>query len=380
MNYLNMLSRIGIASLALALSVTAKAETGVTDHSIVLGQSVVLSGPSAELGQEMRDGAKAYFDYVNSQGGVNGRKIELKTLDDGYEPARAVENTKKLIAEENVFALFGYVGTPTSKAALPVFTEGKVPFFGAFTGAELLRDPVNRYVFNVRASYYDETEKIVNHLTKLGLTKIAIFYQNDAYGQAGLAGVERALKKRNMSLAGSGTVERNSVNVTAAVKSISAAKPQAIIMISVYKSETEFVKQMKAAIGYTQYYTISFVGSRSLARELGPDAAGVSISQVVPMPFDEKVLVVKEYHKIMKKFAPQSPIGFTSLEGFIAANAFVEGLKRAGSNLTRERLVEALEKMDTDIGGFRVRFSPTSHSGSKFTDLTVITKEGTFRN
>ncbi len=146
MNYLNVLGRIGMASLALALTVSVKAETGVTDHSIVIGQSVVLSGPSAELGQEMRDGAKAYFDYVNSQGGVNGRKIELKTLDDGYEPARAVENTKKLISQENVFALFGYVGTPTSKAALPVFTESKVPFFGAFTGAELLRDPVNRYV------------------------------------------------------------------------------------------------------------------------------------------------------------------------------------------------------------------------------------------
>lgn len=380
MNTINMLHRIGLAGLLLALGMGAKAEPGVTDHTIVLGQSVVLSGPSAELGQEMRDGAKAYFAHVNAHGGVNGRQIELITLDDGYEPERAVANTKKLISEEKVFALFGYVGTPTSKAALPVFTENKVPFFGAFTGAELLRDPLNRYIFNVRASYFDETEKIVAHLTKLGINKIAIFYQNDAYGQAGLAGVERALKKRNMTLAGSGTVERNSTNVAAAVKSISAAQPQAIIMISVYKSEAEFIRAMKTTVGYTQYFTISFVGSRSLARELGPDASGVSISQVVPMPFDEKIPVVKEYQKIMKKYAPQSPIGFTSLEGFIAANAFVEGVKRTGSPLTREKLIETLEKMDTDIGGFRVHFSPTSHSGSKFTDLTVITKEGTFKN
>src|SRR5690348_14039027 len=185
---------------ALALSATTALAQGISDNEIVLGQSAALTGPAAQLGKDMRDGAVLYFEHVNSHGGVNGRRVVLKSLDDGYEGKRAAENTKKLINDERVFALFGYVGTPTSAASMPIFTQAKVPFVGAFTGAELLRNPVNPFVFNVRASYFDETEAIVNHLTAMSIDKIAIFYQDDAYGQAGLAGVERALKKRNMSL------------------------------------------------------------------------------------------------------------------------------------------------------------------------------------
>src|SRR5947209_6583613 len=196
---------------------------GVTDSEVVLGQSAPLSGPAEQLGKDMRLGAKLYFDSVNAKGGVNGRKIVLKTLDDGYEATRAAANTRKLIQEDRVFALFGYVGTPTSQAALPIFTEARVPFVGPFTGAELLREPVNPYVFNVRASYFDETEAIVQHLTAMSIDRIAIFYQNDAYGTAGLAGVERALKKRNMQLVAKSTVERNTVDVQKAVADITAA-------------------------------------------------------------------------------------------------------------------------------------------------------------
>ena len=194
-----------LSSIALATAFAAQAQ-GVTDTQVVLGQSVALSGPAEELGKDMQLGASLYFNAVNAKGGVNGRKVVLKTLDDGYESTRAAENTKKLINEDKVFALFGYVGTPTSAASMPIFTEAKVPFVGPFTGAELLRNPVNRYVFNVRASYYDETEAIVQHLTAMSVNKIAVFYQNDAYGQAGLAGVERALKKRGIEIAAKGTV------------------------------------------------------------------------------------------------------------------------------------------------------------------------------
>ena len=226
----------------LALAAGTALAQGVTDTQIVLGQSVALSGPAQELGKDMQLGASLYFNEVNAKGGVNGRRIVLKTVDDGYEPARAAENTRKLIAEEKVFALFGYVGTPTSAASLPIFTEAKVPFVGAFTGAELLRSPFNRYIFNVRASYFDETEQIVQHLTAMSIDRIAVFYQNDAYGQAGLAGVERALKKRNLQVAAKGTVERNTVDVAKSVAEIRKADPQAVVMISAYKSCAAFIK------------------------------------------------------------------------------------------------------------------------------------------
>jgi branched-chain amino acid transport system substrate-binding protein len=201
-----------LAALAFAAAGAASAQ-GVTDSTILLGQSVALTGPAQQLGLDMRLGASLYFDQVNLRGGVNGRKIVLKTLDDGYEATRAAENTKKLINDERVFALFGYVGTPTAQASLPIFTEAKVPFVGPFTGAELLRTPVNPYIFNVRASYWDETEAIVQHLTAMSVNKIAVFYQNDAYGLAGLTGVERALKKRGLEIVARGTVERSTGEV-----------------------------------------------------------------------------------------------------------------------------------------------------------------------
>src|SRR5512141_2185563 len=220
-----------LVGLAAVLAAGLAAAQGVTGSQVVLGRSVALTGPAEELGKDMQLGASLYFNQVNAKGGVNGRRIVLKTLDDGYEPARAAENTKKLIHEERVFALFGYVGTPTSQASLPIFTEAKVPFVGAFTGAELLRSPLNRYIFNVRASYWDETEAIVQHLTAMSVDRIAVFYQNDAYGQAGLAGVERALGKRKLEVAGRGTVERNTIEVKKAVEAMLQAKPQAIVMI-----------------------------------------------------------------------------------------------------------------------------------------------------
>jgi ABC-type branched-subunit amino acid transport system substrate-binding protein len=365
-----------VAAVALAAAPSALAQ-GVTDSQVVLGQSVALTGPAQQLGLDMQFGASLYFNQVNAHGGVNGRKIVLKTLDDGYESTRAADNTRKLINDEKVFALFGYVGTPTSQASLPIFTQAKVPFVGPFTGAELLRDPVNPYVFNVRASYYDETEAIVQHLTAMSIDKIAVFYQNDAYGQAGLAGVERALKKRKLEIVAKGTVERNTVEVAKAVQAMRQAQPHAVVMISAYKSCAAFIKEMKKAGSNPTFWNVSFVGSKALAKELDKEGRGVQISQVVPFPWDNSVPVVKEYRRLLDEVKGEP--GFGTLEGYIAAKVMVEGLRRAGRNLSRDSFIKAMESIqDYDVGGFKVHYGPNQRSGSKFVDLTIISRDQRF--
>ena len=365
-----------IFAAALLAASLAQAQ-GVTDTQILLGQSVALTGPSEELGKDMQAGALLYFNNVNRSGGVNGRKIVLTTLDDGYDPPRAVANTKKFINDDKVFALFGYVGTPTSNAVLPIFTEAKVPYVGAFTGAELLRTPFNRNIFNVRASYFDETEAIVQHLTAMSVTSIAVFYQNDAYGQAGLTGVERAMKRRNMEISARGTVERNTVDVGKAVTEMKKANPQAIVMIGSYKACAAFIKQMRDSGFNPTFWNVSFVGSKALAKELGPEGRGVQISQVVPFPWDATVPVVKEYRKLIDE-AKGEP-GFGTLEGYIGAKVMVERLRRAGRKLDRESFIRGMETMnDYDVGGFKVSFGPGDHNGSKFVDLTIISKDQRF--
>ena len=374
-----------LASLLLfALSAAAiggaAAEVGVTDQKILLGQSAAFSGPAAQLGIQLHAGAKAYFDQINEQGGVFGRKIEIITADDKYESNLAAANTKKLIEEDNVFALFGYVGTPTSNAALPIFSKAKVPFFAPFTGAQSLREPFNREIFNIRASYFDETEYLVQKLVNTGLKNIAVFYQNDAYGQAGLAGVERAAKKMNIPLVERVTVERNSVDVKAAVDKVLPKHPDAIIQISAYSSCAAYIKAMRKAGYLGQFYNVSFVGSQALSDTLGKDGPGVVISQVVPFPWHVATPIIAEYQKGMKK-AGVKEFNFSSLEGFVAAKVFTEGLRRAGRDLTREKLMRSLETINPssfDVGGFDVTFTPTNHNGSKYVDMTAIIKDGKF--
>ena len=349
-----------------------------SENAILIGQSAALTGPAQALGTDMKAGIEAYFRYVNSRGGVNGRKLVLKSLDDGYEPDRAKANTQQLIEKEKVLALLGYVGTPTANASLPVFTQAKVPFIGAFTGAQSLREPFNRYIFNVRASYFDETEAIVEHLSREGIKKIAVFYQDDAYGLAGLAGVERAMKKIGLPIVAKATVERNTVAVKKAVDTFSKSDIQATVMISAYKSCAAFIREMKKAGSGSQYWNVSFVGSKALATELGDEGRGVQISQVVPFPWSAGTAVVNEYQKIISPDR-KDIYNFSSLEGFIAAKVLVEGLKRAGKHITRESLIDGLEKMGkTDLGGFNVTYSPTNHNGSQYVDLTIISKNGTF--
>jgi ABC-type branched-subunit amino acid transport system substrate-binding protein len=373
-----MLRTALILAIAALFPRAADAENGVTHDRILLGQSAVFTGPAAQLGIQMRNGVKAYLDYVNERGGVHGRKLELVTEDDKYEASVAPAATKKLIEQHKVFALLGYVGTPTGTEHVKVVTPAKVPLVGMFTGAEVLRVPFNRYVFHVRASYYDETEKIVEQVLSTGGQKISVFYQADNYGEAGRMGTEIALKKRGMKIHSNGTVERNTIKVEEAVKAIHASQPDAIVMVSQYTSCAEFIRQMKKAGSGATFYNVSFVGSKALADALGKEGSGVAISQVVPFPWGTAVPVVKEYQQLAKK-AGFVDYNFSAMEGFLSAKVMVEGLRRAGKNPTREGLIDALEKMqDVDLGGFFIGYSPKNRAGSKFVDLTIISRDGKF--
>jgi ABC-type branched-subunit amino acid transport system substrate-binding protein len=363
----------GAAAAVAAPSVWADPRT-----KLVIGQSAAMTGPAAQLGIQFAAGAKLMFDRINAAGGINGKTIELKTLDDGYEPDRCAANTKKLI-EEDVFALFGYIGTPTSVVALPLATSAKIPFLAPFTGAQGLREPFNRFAFHVRASYYDETARIVNQLFSVGMKNIAVFYQNDAYGQAGLAGVNRALAALGSKPVALGTVERNTVDVAASVRAIVPARPEGIVQISAYKSCAAFIRAARKAGSGAQFCNVSFVGTAALAAELGADARGVVVSQVMPYPFSPKSALAGEFLKA----APAAKVepNYSSMEGYVAAKVLGEGLRRAGANPTRETLIAGLDSMrDVNLGGFFVDFGPTKHTGSSFVDLTILTDDGRVRH
>jgi branched-chain amino acid transport system substrate-binding protein len=371
-------SRLFLIAMFAVAAFAARAETGVTDHEILIGQFAAFSGPAGQLGQRMNAGIQAQFKAVNAAGGVNGRQLKLVTRDDGYEPEKSKAAVKALIEQDKVFALIGSVGTPTGLAAMPILTAANVPLVGMFTGAEGLRVPFNRNVFHVRASYYDEAERIVQHLTTLGVKKIAVFYQDDAYGKTVLDGVDRALARRKLKTVATGTVQRNSTDVAKALSTILPADPEAIVQVSAYKSCAAFIKQARAKGFGGQFFNVSFVGSQALADELGDAGSGVVISQVVPFPYGESAAVVREYQQRMKE-AGQTELDFSSLEGFLTAKVFTEGLKRAGRNLTRESLTTGLESMhDVNLGGFLINYGPTNHQGSNFTDLTMVGRGGKF--
>jgi ABC-type branched-subunit amino acid transport system substrate-binding protein len=364
-----------LAAGAATISLPAFAQT----RPIVLGQSAAFSGPAAQLGIQMNKGAKLVFDAINHGGGIHGQPVELRILDDGYEPERCKANTAAFIRDD-VFALFGYVGTPTSLAALPLVNEARIPFFGPFTGAEALRNPFSRWVFHVRASYYDETALIVKQLTTLGLNKIAVFRQNDSYGQAGLDGVVRALKALNMEPAAIGTVERNSNDVAAAVRAIVPRKPDAVVQIGAYQSCATFIREArKAGYGGT-FYNVSFVGTQALADALGNAGRGVVVSQVMPFPFSSTTPISREYLDAVKRAGGDVVPNYSGMEGYLAAKVLAEGLKRAGRNPSRETLVNALESISgASFGGFNVGFGPRDHVASTFVELSMITEDGKVR-
>ncbi len=365
------------AASALALPAFVRAQGS---GKIILGQSAAFTGPAAQLGIQFHQGAKIWFEQVNAQGGIAGKTIEIRTMDDGYEPDRCAANTQKLIAED-VHALFGYIGTPTSLAALPLLTKAQIPFIAPFTGAMGLREPFNRQVFHLRASYNDETALIVRQLTNLGLKKIAVFHQNDAYGKAGLDGVTLALEKQGLKPVATATVERNSVDVAAAVRTINAAAPDAVVQVSAYKSCAAYIRAARAAGYGGTFYNVSFVGTQALADELGKDGAGVVVSQVMPSPYSSARAITREFVDAVKKAGGDAQANFSSMEGYLAAKIVTEGLKRAGSRVSsREGLIQGIEAIGTQsLGGFQVNYSATNHVASSFVELSMLTGDGRVR-
>jgi ABC-type branched-subunit amino acid transport system substrate-binding protein len=362
---------------AIAAGAAAKAEDGVSADKIVFGQAAALDGPAAALGQGMKIGIEAAFAEVNKAGGIKGHKLELKSVDDGYEPTKSIEAVKKLLGDDKVFALAGPVGTPTAAATLPIATAAGAPFIGAFTGAEVLRSPYKPLVVNVRASYFEETEAMVEDL---GASKIAIMYQDDAFGQAGLAGVRKALEKRKMELAGEGTFERNTTAVKGALLAIKKANPDAVIMIAPYKPAAEFIKLAKQIKLAATCVNISFVGSDALAKELGGAGAGTVVTQVVPFPKDASIPVVARYHAALKASAPNEQPGFISLEGYLVGRTIAAALEKVPGELTRASFIEAVQKSGgLDLGGFKLNYGADNNRGSSAVYLTEIQADGSFR-
>ncbi|MES2298842.1 MAG: ABC transporter substrate-binding protein [Pseudomonadota bacterium] len=365
----NQLFALALGTLAAS---TAHAEAGVSSTEIRIGMANALSGPAAALGTGMRQGATVLFNKVNAAGGINGRKIKLVSVDDGYEPAQTAAATEKLIVNESVFALFGYVGTPTSKAALPIATKHGVPFFAPFTGAEFLRSPVDKLVFNVRASYWNETEMQVEHLAKdANINRIGLFIQDDPYGVAGKEGVERALRKSGQKPVAEARYKRNTEDVGAALDTLKATNPEAVVIVGTYGASSAFVKKANAAGFKPKFFNLSFVGTSNFIKASGADGEGTYITQVMPSPDDASMAIVHQYQADMKE-AGITSYDYISLEGYVDAAIFVEGLKAAGQDLTRPTLLAALEKLKLNLGGLAVAFTPTDHQGLKKVYLTKV--------
>ena len=366
---------IFIAICIIAIGAAVNAEDGVTDTEIILGQSCALNGPAEALGKGMKSGLLAAFENVNAAGGVKGKKIKLISLDDGYEPDKAIQNTRLFIEKENVFLLIGEVGTPTSKAVVPIATDAGVPFFGPFTGAEFLRNPFKKWVVNIRGSYNQEMEKHAEYLVgKKGLKKIACFYQDDGYGQAGLSGIKIALEKRGLKLVAEGTYKRNTLAIKRGLLKIREAQPEAVVMVGAYKPCAEFIRLAKK-LGMTDviYCNISFVGTAALKKELGNAGEGCMITQVMPLPTDTSVPIVTEYQKALSEYQKHCDIGFVSLEGYVVGKLFCNVVENIDGELNRENFMKAVSDTGTfDLGGITLTFGPNDHQGSESIFLTQI--------
>ena len=367
-----------VIAIALVPARADDAIPGVSEDRVLFGQSAAFSGPAEALGRGMQLGIRAAFEERNRTGGVHGRMLELFSLDDTYEPELAIANTRRLIEEEKVFALVGAVGTPTSNAAEPIASAAGVPYIGPFTGAEFLRSRSRPMVINVRASYFQETEEMVERLSSdLGMTRIGILYQDDSYGLAGFKGLSRALKRRKLELAGIGTYPRNTTAVKTAVLDLSHSQPEAVVIIGAYRPVAAFIRWARL-LGFDPIFiNISFVGSNALANELGAAGDGVLVTQVVPFPGDDSIPIVSDYQSALAAYAPESEPGFVSLEGYIVGRFVVEALDRAGPDLTRNGFINAVTLTGIhDLGGFELEFGPIDNQGSDRVFLTEIGSDG----
>ncbi len=358
----------------------ARTETGVSDDRVVIGQSAAFAGPAASLGTAFRHGLIAAFEEANRTGGADGRNLELVSYNDGYEPEQAIANTNRLIHEDAVFALAGEVGTPTSRSAQPIAEKNGVPFVGPFTGAAFLRNPALTTVVNVRASYDQEAEALVDYLAgDLGLSRIAVLYQDDTFGRAGLNGVVAALEKRGLALVADGTYRRNTTAVKRALLAIRRADPDAVIIVGAYKPTAAFIKTADSIGLDVVFATLSFVGGKALAAELGPLDETVVVSQVVPLFDDTDSPLVARFQAALATSAPEAEASFVALEGYITGRLIVDALKRLGDAPTRQAFLELFRSpVEFDIDGLPLKFGVGDNQGSDEVFLTVIEPDGSF--
>ena len=349
--------------------------------TLIIGQVAPYSGPLAPTGSHVGAGAQLYFDRINAAGGIHGAKIRLVTKDDGYKVPETVKLTRELIREANPIALVGMVGTGNVMALVKegVLNEADIPVVGIRSGALSLVSPVVPLLFHTRASYAAEVEKIVQQLATTGIKRVAVLYQDDPFGQDGLAGAEKSIGRHKLQLAVKAAYEKNTTKVEAAVRAIADARPQAVIMVSNTAASAEFVRQSRAAGNDAQLLAISVTDGPQLVQRIGKETAhGLGLVQVVPDPTSRALAITRDLQDDYKKFAPKGvELNHTLLEGYLSGKVLAEGLKRAGPNPTRKKLREALEAMrDYDAGGLFIRFSPSSHAGSEFLDITILNKEG----
>ena len=347
---------------------------GISEDSVLFGQSAAFSGPAEALGRNMRLGIEAAFAEANRDGGVHGRRLDLLSLDDAYEPEAAVTNTQRLVETEGVFALIGEVGTPTSLAATPIAADGRVPFIAPFTGAGFLRDDSWRNIINLRASYDQETEEIVARLTdEGGVERIAVMFQDDSFGRAGYRGVLGALDRRGMEPVAIGLYPRNTTAVRAALLDLRRGDPEAVVLVGAYRPVAALIAWARFLGEDWTFVTISFVGSNALADELGADGDGVFVTQVVPFPGDVSLPVVAAYQNALAAHDPGAEPGFVSFEGYLAGRLAIAGLDRCGRDLTRDCFLNRiLQGEPVNIDGFELTFGNDDNQGSDRVFLTVI--------
>lgn len=376
LKYSLALCAVAVCLFPLASPVFGQGVPGVNEREVLIGSCSALEGPSHFLGTETVTGAKAYLDMTNDAGGVDGRKLKLISYDDSYDPAKT-ETCFNRLMEQKVFALGFFVGTPTAVKYLPMAESNKIPLVGLFTGAQALYTPFHHWIVNVRASYFDETREQVNGLWgTLGYKKIGVIYPDDPFGTTVLEGVKAALKTHGAEPVATGSYKRQTTEAGGAIDAVRVANPEAVVVVGPANTVAPILKQVHSRGWKPLLLTVSFVGTDDLIQEAGPDAEGIVVTQVVPPYYLTEYKTVALYRRTLAKYYPSAQPNFVSLEGFVDAMVLVEGLKKAGKDLTREgliRSIESLRELDMGLGPkLKLNYSSKEHKGFDSVIPTVI--------